>query len=1251
VKEQSRERSPAIARIEKHGDLSLRSTKYVVRRVLKETKRGRTELVHAAAAPATTLVRKSVACPSRESARNLKIRLEALQGLEHPGLLRLREVDEPASGTVVYVREYAPGVPILEACAGEKGFLAALIRLVDLIACLHASGLGEFLFPPTRIFFEEAAASRQATVRCFPHERNIPGCLPARHRRFLSPESVDVGFADLRAELYPVGRLIEEWRRKRKRPGAPEKAGLFQRLGEVEGRLLSLQPPRRYSSAGEALADLLLLAGGDGAPAVRRHASRKIPFVRMEGRQAVLEKLTVHAERSLEAEKHRRQRIVHLVLLSGAPGIGKSRLLRELALRLRSPSRLIGFGTCNRLEKPVYQPFREILHEFFFRVRIPSSLVHPFSRALKKLVPDLIRAEAFAPWAELKSEDEKLRLIEGIARFFLKLSGMKRLVLMLEDLHYIDDASLELLKYLLRNIYILAQNQERPGIFICGTYEPQEKGGRLPLLKMLEELGEEALHAEVHLHPLAEGERLRLINGVADSCGLPPAKAQELGRLSFDEPLLYEQAAHLLREDRRLFTAALPDAGGGLRGFDGFHGFHSVLRALVLRRRALLRRSESQVVDAMAILGRPATLALLQVCRGSRRGNLYRIVQGLQWRGWVRAVRTGGEQRFFLSHDAVGKVIVEEFSAEERRLLHRKAGVSLETFYTHEPMVFTVFVEELAYHFFQAGHPGKGIRYGLMAGNELQALYANSKALEIFKAVSRFLKGRKAGKTRVDVLGKIVQLNFLQGDYEGVVESAWEWMRTGGRSLPSREQAWYFRMMGEAYREKGEWDKAIDCFEKGLKVVGHSPGLGEAARLLGLKGHILVMKGDFQSARQACEEGIRLAEEAGRTPELAAAYNSFGSIHWMMGDLPSAIDHFQRSLEISQQLGRKQEAAITLNNLGLIFSEQSDVTKAIEYCRRSLLLKESIGDIRGIANSAINLTVYYFRKYDYDRVERYARKGLEIAGKIGYHRGVSFCLSNIAETQMWWGDYAGAVQNTKKSLKIAEKMGEMRRVCNFLRRLGQLYFYLGKIPEALDHAGRALDLAEELRHKESLASACEAKGEILASLSRTEEADRLFARAEQIARELQDKEVLGGVLITVAHWNFENGREAAARTEIEEAEGLVKKMNLKKDMARILYLKGRMLKSGAPRKALTFLRQALEICERIRFPEMSWRVDKEIAEIYRKIGNDVQARVFWEKAANELQQITNRLDEEEWKYAYLQHPERLAVMRSLRVYQ
>jgi DNA-binding CsgD family transcriptional regulator/tetratricopeptide (TPR) repeat protein len=596
------------------------------------------------------------------------------------------------------------------------------------------------------------------------------------------------------------------------------------------------------------------------------------PFVGRSRELAALRMLMPRAE----AETGR------AALLSGEPGSGKSRLLRELAREFAAEGAAVLYGACDAVVATPYRPFVEALDQLV-RTADPSTLrddLGPSGGELTRLLPDLeARVGKLTGPAGADADAERHRLHTAVTDLLAGAGRRAPLLLALEDLHWADVPTLLLLRHLVR-----ASAGVR--MLLLATFRDTDSDATEGLAETLAEVARSEGVVRLRLSGLSGEEVTEFLEratGVRAGSGLAGAIGALTGGNAF---LLTELWRELVETD------ALEVSGGTVRLARPLEelGTPETVREVVTQRLARLAPPTTAVLELAAVAGPEFSLATLRRAAGGAEAELLAALDDGVRSGMIEAATPHGLSYRF-THELVRRALYDRLAASRKAELHLAVAHALEdgSAGPRGPLL-----ADLAYHFAAAAPVGgaeRAVEYNLLAAEAATA------SLAFGEAVQRLQTALALG---IDDRRKRAEAALALGVAD----------HHAGRSVEAIDA---FAEAAELARELGDREllarAAIGyeeaCWRPGIAEAGAVELLEEAAaeldrshtelrvRLLGGLARALEFQGRRDRGAIVRDEAIGLARRSGDRRGLAsvlnAAYwaqgtNSFEEIHRMLGE-------------------------------------------------------------------------------------------------------------------------------------------------------------------------------------------------------------------------------------------------------------------------------------------------------------------------------------------------------------------------------
>ena len=666
-------------------------------------------------------------------------------------------------------------------------------------------------------------------------------------------------------------------------------------------------------------------AGGPGTPA---QAPAQAPAYPLVGRSAEWAALLDTYTAAAAGDGR-------LVVLEGEAGIGKTRLAEDFLAEARRRGAATAAARCFQEQRGLaYAPFIEGLRAALARRDPPGRVqevvqevpAHWLAEAAR-LLPDLAALRRdLPPPPSPDGPGARSRFFEGMRQVLLvALRGPVAGALLLDDLQWADDASLDLLGYLVRRL------RGQP-LVVVATWRGEEVPRGHRLRRLLAEAQRAEAATALRLGRLGEAEVAELVRAVT--------------------PQHADAAADLHRESEGL-PFFLVEHLAAMAGGAGAPALPRGVRELLRARLGSVGETGWQLLTTAAVIGRSFDFELVREASGRSEEEAVAGLEELLARGLVQEIGEGegAAPAYDFSHDKLRVLAYEETSLARRRLLHRRVAEALAA---HVPARGDAgrLAGLLARHFQLGGEDGQAARWFAAAGEQARALYANHEALGHFRAALALGRPDAAALHR-----HIGDLETLLGRY-GAALASYEASaaRCAREDLPALEHK-----LGNLCLRRGEFEAAESHFEAALAAFEAVPapavpgGAGAAghrvpeeaarpARIAADRSLAAHHLGDPERAADLARHALDLAERTGDVVSLAQAHNILGVLANSLGDHPGARRHLDRSLALAEVLPDPSARVAALNNLALVDRAAGDLDAALRHAGAALDLCVTQGD-------------------------------------------------------------------------------------------------------------------------------------------------------------------------------------------------------------------------------------------------------------------------------------------------------------------
>ncbi len=561
------------------------------------------------------------------------------------------------------------------------------------------------------------------------------------------------------------------------------------------------------------------------------------------------------------------------LLISGEPGIGKTRLMRELATHVEVTGGRALMGACYAEGGAPYSPFAQIL-----RKALEDGAGKGNGAGLD--LPDFVLADLLSlapelrpyypdvpPNPQLEPESEQHRLFENVVAFCSTLSEKAPLMLVVDDAHWADSGSLSLMRHLARRI-----RQKR--ILLLATYREVELDEARPFNEVLLDLNRERLARRVKLSRLSREQTKALLGALLED-EITPEFLDGVYRETEGNPFFVEEVCKALVESGKLYYE---DGEWHRPSMDELEIPQSV-KVAIQARVSSMPEEHQETLRMAAILGREFDYDTLAAASELEESSL---IEALEAAERAQLIDEAGGVKFEFVHALIPTTLVESIHTLRRRIMHRQAAAAIEEL---RPEDF----ETLAYHHGEAGNDEQAWKYYTLAGDQAAKAYANQEAESHYRAA---LNLAEDDRDRASLLSNIGVALASQGRFDEAIET-WQPAISTYMSLGQLDRAaWCYARSARAAWESGDFPRGLKIGEEGVADAGDAPDTVELADLLHETARAFHFNGIPKMARPLCERAREMAERLGAVQIEAEALITWGILDGTPTDESvSALEH------------------------------------------------------------------------------------------------------------------------------------------------------------------------------------------------------------------------------------------------------------------------------------------------------------------------------------------------------------------------
>jgi class 3 adenylate cyclase/predicted ATPase len=584
---------------------------------------------------------------------------------------------------------------------------------------------------------------------------------------------------------------------------------------------------------------------GAGPLRTRLQVAARRGLVQFVGRREELQRLRTALE-------HARRGRGGIVGVRGAPGVGKSRLFHEFKLTASTDCLVLETFSMSHGKAYAYLPLIELLKSYFHivpqdderkrREKITGKVL-TLDRGLEDTLPYLFALlgvqELYAPLQQLDRQVRRRRTFGAIARLLVRESLNQPLILICEDLHWIDSET---------HAFLLSHTEQIDStrILLLVNYRPEFQ----------HQWGDTSYFAQLQLEPLGRQEAEALLSALL---GAQEDLSQSLRQLILEKaegnPLFMEEIVLALREQNAF------DVEAPARAFFPLEVLPPTVQGVLAARIDRLPPEAKSLLQTMSVVGKEFPVSLLVHITEHADDVLHRLLAQLQQAEFIYQQPTTDDMEYGFAHALTQEVAYGSLLFERRRALHEQTAQAIETLFARQ---LDEHYSELAHHYSQSGNVRKAVDYLRLAGEQAVQRSANAEAIDHFTAALELLSSLPTSAERqlqelTLRLALGVPLVVIKGiaapEVGDIYSRAFAFAQESGDTtllFPVLRGLWEFHeVRGELHtaRALGEQLVALAQQERDstLFLIAH-----------GALADTLLWCGDFPRARDHAEQGISI---------------------------------------------------------------------------------------------------------------------------------------------------------------------------------------------------------------------------------------------------------------------------------------------------------------------------------------------------------------------------------------------------------
>jgi len=767
-----------------------------------------------------------------------------------------------------------------------------------------------------------------------------------------------------------------------------------------------------------------------------------------------------------------------LVAVTGEAGIGKTRLVEELVDWATQQGITTAQTRCYASEGGLaYAPVTDWLRAAELREGL-LQLEDIWLTQVARLLPELRAERPVLPSPEPITESwQRQHFFEALVRSIF--INARPQVLVIDDIQWTDQETLAWLGYLLRY-------PPQAPLLVAATIRSTEIDSRHPLTFWLMDLRRTDQLTEIELGPLDEPDTALLAAHIAGA-ELNSESASQLYRETEGNPLFIVETVRAgeIKDTIQQRTSLSPK-----------------IQTVIESRLAQLSPPARRIANLAAAIGRAFAFDVL--AEASQEDEDW-LVTGLDELWQRRIIREQSDNDYDFSHNRIREIVYNSLSAANRRLLHRRIALAMETVYAAN---LDNFSKQIALQYDAAGEKEKAITYYQRAGQVAQQIFANADAIQLYTN----------GLILLDTLPD----NTERAEQELILQRQLSIVQRNSKGYAATE-------VGQALSRARALCQQLD--------QAHALG----SILWGLFSFHFV-RSDLHHARNLGEELFVLAQEQHNTAFLQQAHHALGGTLCSLGEFEMSKQHFEQGIALYNPNQHHHQVSLFGVDLGVFCQAWSThpmwhlgfVDQALQRSYASMDLAKTSGHPFSQALAMAYATMLFQFSRDSKLVQEWAGATIDFCAEhsIGYYDNWSAILHGWALVEQ--GSLTVGIDKMQKGLTGFRDSNSEARLPYYLTLLADAYGNAGEVQQGLKYLDEALDFAEKNNDDWYSAETHRLMGELMLQTGEVAKAEACFQKSLNLSRSRKARTLELRATVSLARLWVEQNRQEKARSMLKD---------------------------------------------------------------------------------------------------------------------
>lgn len=758
-------------------------------------------------------------------------------------------------------------------------------------------------------------------------------------------------------------------------------------------------------------------------------------------------------------------------IVTGEAGLGKSRLTAEFKALVDQSAVTVLEGQSLAYRRVSYWLIREVLYCY---LELPSTtpplqVRERLSRTVhQRLGLQAVEALSYLehlmalPYSDASAAERIRRMDPSQLRqqIFLTVRDLllvdihvRPLLLILDDLHWADDASLDLLFFLLDSL------RSEP-IFILAISRQVQAGGLERVVNWASQNLGERFH-RIPLQSLSRDQSKQLLALLLSIPALPEKLHDQILQRAAGVPFYLEEILRMLMDQN-----VIRNVSSQWQVVDGANaanlGVPDTLQELILARFDRLQPDHRRILQVASVIGKDFSLPVLgSVLPSADLSDLRSAVDLLIQRDFILPQPGSVDTEYTFRHVLMSDAIYGTMLRKDRSALHGRVAETIEQMFVDR---LDEQVELLANHYRWSARSDRALHYTILAGQKATNTQVYQQSGQYYETALELMKGVDYSPLQAyQVYSGLGDAQLFFGEYpkaRGYYQQALQALAPAGADQYIEERSSLYRRIARTHERQGDYDQALSRLDQAQQTLDISLAdyPVERAQVWNDLAWIHYRRGNLIETQTLLLKALALVEPTEAYEVKASIYNRLGGVAFNQGEWELAADYLQKSIAIRESTRDLVNLATSLMNLGTLDLEMGKLDSALTHQKRGYEIKVRLGQAEGIALALSNLGWAHIQRGDLAEALAVLEKARSLTEQIGYSSLQRFILRNLGELNMAAEKWDQAQEYFVQYLRQLAGTGASESLGDSYRLLGEAALGANELDAALKWAKKAADV-------------------------------------------------------------------------------------------------------------------------------------------------------------------------------------------------